>query len=140
VRARAAESDLAGATNFLGYREDVPDLMARATVHCCPSLPEQREAFGVVVLEAKWSSTPSIVTSSGNLPALVRHEIDGWICARTDAESIAEAIAFFMTSTPQAQARAREAALESTAGYPQDRFAAAWGRVFSTAGESHADR
>jgi glycosyltransferase involved in cell wall biosynthesis len=140
VRARAARSDLAGATNFLGYREDVLDLMARATVHCCPSLPEQREAFGVVVLEAKSSSTPSIVTPSGNLPALVRHGIDGWICPSADAESIAEAIAFFLTSTPAAQACARRAALESVTRYPRDRFDAAWGHVFSTAGGPHADQ
>ena len=41
--------------------------MARASVHCCPSLPDIREAFGLVVLEAKAAGLPSVVTPSGNL-------------------------------------------------------------------------
>ena len=37
LRARAGRADLEGAVSFLGWREDVPTLMSRASVHCCPS-------------------------------------------------------------------------------------------------------
>jgi glycosyltransferase involved in cell wall biosynthesis len=50
LRERANCPDLQGVVTFLGYREEVPVLMARASVHCCPSLPAIREAFGLVVL------------------------------------------------------------------------------------------
>jgi glycosyltransferase involved in cell wall biosynthesis len=140
LRARAAQPDLAGTIRFLGHREDVPDLMAQASVHCCPSLPEQREAFGLVVLEAKWSSTPSIVTPSGNLPTLVAHRVDGWLCARADADAIADALAFFLTLPPPQLARVGAAARASADDYREDRFAAAWRRVFSINGERDAPR
>jgi glycosyltransferase involved in cell wall biosynthesis len=140
LRARAAQGDLAGFVNFLGWREDVPALMARASVHCCPSRLEQREAFGNVVLEAKLSGLPSVVTPSGDLPELVAHQRDGWVCARVDAETLAEGLQYFLTD-PDALARARRAATESAAAYSEERFAAAWSRVFGGEPEekSHAD-
>lgn len=131
LRERAGRADLAGAVNFLGWREDVPLLLNRASLHCCPSRPEQREAFGNVVLEAKLSGVPSIVTSSGDLPELVAHQRDGWVCQETTAEAIAEALEFFLTR-PAVLETAGEAALSSADRYSEDRFAAAWGRVFAT--------
>ncbi|HMB80685.1 MAG TPA: glycosyltransferase [Vicinamibacterales bacterium] len=131
LRARAAKDDLAGAVQFLGWREDVPVLMGRASVHCCPSRPEQREAFGNVVLEAKVSGVPSVVMPSGDLPELVSHKVDGWVCAHVDAETLAEGLAFFLTQ-PDELARAGKAARASAAEYSEERFAAAWNHVFQT--------
>ena len=129
LRERAGRPDLAGAVAFLGWREDVPLLLRSASVHCCPSRPEQREAFGNVVLEAKLSGIPSIVTPSGDLPELVAHRRDGWVCSESTADAIADALEFFLTQ-PAALEAAGEAALCSAASYGEDRFAAAWARVF----------
>lgn len=129
LRERAGRPDLAGAVAFLGWREDVPLLLRRASLHCCPSRPEQREAFGNVVLEAKLSGIPSIVTPSGDLPELVAHRRDGWVCSEPTADAIADALEFFLTQ-PAALDAAGEAALASAASYGEDRFAAAWARVF----------
>jgi glycosyltransferase involved in cell wall biosynthesis len=87
---------------FLGYREDVPALMARASVHCCPSLPAIREAFGLVVLEAKAAGLPSIVTRSGNLGTLVDHRRTGWVCREATAADLAEGLGFFLLEIPRA--------------------------------------
>ena len=133
VRDRAEQPDLAGAVHLLGYREDVPALLARASVHCCPSRPELREGFGLVVLEAKLSGLPSVVMPSGNLPEMIEHERDGWVCPRADAATLAEGLEFFLTR-PEALANAGRAALASAERYSEARFAAAWARVF-TAGE-----
>ena len=97
--------DLDGAVSFLGCSEDVPALLSRASLHCCPSRPEQREAFGLVVLEAKLSGLPSVVTPSGNLPELIEHGRDGWVCPRADAEALAEGLACFLTPPDAAGAR-----------------------------------
>jgi len=130
LRERASRPDLAGAVTFLGWREDVPLLLNGASLHCCPSRPEQREAFGNVVLEAKMSGVPSIVTPSGDLPDLVAHRRDGWVCQEPTAVAIAEALEYFLTR-PAALEAAGEAALVSAGQYSEDRFAASWARVFT---------
>jgi glycosyltransferase involved in cell wall biosynthesis len=131
LRQRAARADLSGAVAFLGWREDVPALMNRASVHCCPSGLEQREAFGNVVLEAKVSGLPSVVTPSGDLPELVTHRRDGWVCETVDAEQLAEGLSFFLTQ-PDLLAAAGTAAKESAEQYSEARFVAAWTGVFTT--------
>jgi glycosyltransferase involved in cell wall biosynthesis len=140
LRARAASPDLEGAVNFLGWREDVPTLMSRASVHCCPSLLEQREAFGNVVLEAKMSGVPSVVTMSGDLPELVSHGDDGWVCPEITASALAEGLEFFL-KRPDDLARAGRAARISAANYSEGRFAAAWSAVFGLGSREriHAD-
>ncbi len=133
-RERAARPDLAGAVTFLGWREDVPALMARASLHCIPSRPEQREAFGNVVLEAKLSGLPSIVGPSGDLPDLIVHRETGWICRDATADALAEGIAFFLEDAERLQSSGR-AALASAAAYSPERFGESWSRVFDTDGD-----
>lgn len=130
LRARVARPDLAGAVRLLGWRDDVPVLMARASLHCCPSLPKQREAFGNVVLEAKLSGLPSVVTPSGELPDLVDHRHTGWVCATATAGAIAEGIEFFLESPARLTAAGR-AAHASAKAFGQDRFDHAWSQVFA---------
>ena len=128
VRRRAAEADLADAVRFLGWREDIPLLMRRASIHCCPSRREIREAFGLVVLEAKLSGLPSVVGPSGNLPELVDHRRTGWVCRGDSAQELAEGLRFFLTDTTRLLA-AGTAARESAEAYSEDRFASAWAAV-----------
>ena len=138
LRERAARPDLRGAVEFLGWREDVPALMSRASVHCCPSRPEQREAFGNVVLEAKMSGLPSVVLPSGDLPELVEHRRTGWVCEQVDAATLAEGLEFFLTR-PEELARAGRAAHESAAAYSAERFAAAWTGIFAAGLKENSD-
>jgi glycosyltransferase involved in cell wall biosynthesis len=130
LRERSAREDLADAVSFLGWREDVPLLMARASIHCCPSRPEQREAFGNVVLEAKVSGLPSVVGPSGDLPELVAHGENGWVCGEATAEALAEGIEFFLRR-PDKLFSASKAALESAATFSAERFREAWAQVFA---------
>jgi glycosyltransferase involved in cell wall biosynthesis len=133
-RDRASRPDLAGAVRFLGWREDVPALMARASLHCIPSRPEQREAFGNVVLEAKLSGLPSVVGPSGDLPDLVVHRETGWVCREATAAALAEGLAFFFDDDERLRAGGR-AALASAAAYSPERFSESWSHVFNTDGE-----
>ena len=132
LRERANCPDLQGAVTFLGYREEVPALMARASVHCCPSLPAIREAFGLVVLEAKAAGLPSIVTQSGNLGTLVDHRRTGWVCREATAADLAEGLGFFLLD-PSRLAAARVAAIASAGDYSEERFASAWATIFGCA-------
>jgi glycosyltransferase involved in cell wall biosynthesis len=127
--ARAAAPDLAGRVRFLGQREDVPQLMAASAIHCVPSRPEQREAFGIVVIEAKQAGIPSVVTPSGALPELIAHEDDGWVCRDFSADALADGIEFFLDADHQRQGMA--SARRSAARYGRDQFEQAWTSVFA---------
>ena len=130
IRRRARAEDLADRVRFLGQREDVPALMAEASVHCIPSRPEQKEGFTVVTLEAKRAGLPSVVTRSGALPEMVRHAVDGWVCPDVTPAAIAEGLVYFLSDPARAR-RAGDEALASERVYNRDRFAAAWAEVFS---------
>src|SRR4029453_9603256 len=109
VRARADQADLAGCVRFLGLREDVPMLMATALVHCLPSRLEQKEGFTVTTLEAKHAGLPSVVTACGALPEMVRHTVDGWVCAEVTASAIAEGLGYFLSDPERARRAGEEA-------------------------------
>jgi glycosyltransferase involved in cell wall biosynthesis len=130
VRGRAEQPDLAGCVRFLGLREDVPALMATASIHCLPSRPEQKEGFTVTTLEAKHAGLPSVVTRSGALPEMVRHTIDGWICGEVTASAIAQGLEYFL-SDPERARRAGEEARAWERGFSRSRFASEWAEVFA---------
>ena len=131
VRARAEQPDLAGCVRFLGLREDVPALLATASVHCLPSRPEQKEGFTVTTLEAKHAGLPSVVTRSGALPEMVRHTVDGWVCGEVTPSGIAEGLEYFL-SDPERARRAGEEARAWERAFSANRFASEWADVFAS--------
>jgi glycosyltransferase involved in cell wall biosynthesis len=137
--ARAAEPDLAGRVRFLGWREDVPALLAGAAVHCCPSLPAQREGFGLVNIEAKQAGIPSVVFPTGALPELITHRLDGWIGHAATAEALAEGLGYFLFDAGRREEAGR-AARVSLERFSQERFAQAWWAVFGEPPGSAARR
>lgn len=128
--ARAAAPDLAGRVRFLGWRENVSEILASAAVHCCPSQPKQREGFGLVTLEAKLAGTASVVTPVGALPELVTHGVDGWVCRDTSPEAIAEGLEYFLNS-PERWLDAGRAARRAGARFSHDAFSDKWTEVFA---------
>jgi glycosyltransferase involved in cell wall biosynthesis len=61
LEARAAELGLGGRVRLLGWRDDVPELLARADLLVCPSL---HEPLGNVVIEAWSAALPVVATAS----------------------------------------------------------------------------
>jgi glycosyltransferase involved in cell wall biosynthesis len=74
---------------FLGYRRDVPDLLALMDLVVMPSL---RESFGMVALEAMAMKIPVIASRIGGLKEVVKHEVAGFLVPPGDADALAEAI------------------------------------------------
>src|SRR5262249_17320823 len=97
LRARSEQPDLRGRVTFHGVSADVAWLMASAAGPCCPSQPQQREAFGIVTVEAKDAGIPSVGTAFGALPELVIHKQNGWVCRDGTAASLAEGLEYFLT-------------------------------------------
>jgi glycosyltransferase involved in cell wall biosynthesis len=138
IVARAAAADLAGRVNFLGWREDVLAVVSRAAVLCCPSLPEIRESFGLVVLEAKSVGVPAVVFRCGALPEQIRHQVDGYICEIVSADALAAGLDSFLADDACRRAASR-AARDSAAGFSRDAFERAWVAALQTVGQRPAE-
>jgi glycosyltransferase involved in cell wall biosynthesis len=138
VLARAQDEALSGAVRFLGVREDVPQLMASAAVHCVPSRLEIREGMAGVVLEAKAAGTPSVVTTSGSLPELVTHGRDGWI-VEAEVGALADALRVALAD-PERLARVGEAARTSLGNFTREAFERAWLAEFDLTGTPSQER
>lgn len=129
LQARAAQRDLEGRVRFLGWREDVNVVLQQASVHCCPSQPEQREGFGITVIEAKRAGIPSVVCPSGALPELIRHGSDGWVTDGFDATSVAAGLEWLLADDARLQS-AQYAAGESAKQYDPSEFERRWREEF----------
>lgn len=131
--ARAAAPDLHGRVRFLGWRDDVPALMAQAGVHCCPSRPEMLEGLPLVILEAKNAGIPSVAFPVGPFPEIIAHRETGWICTNVSAAALAEGLEYFLADAER-QARAGAAAHRSLAQFERRHFADAWWRLLRERG------
>jgi glycosyltransferase involved in cell wall biosynthesis len=129
VRERAARPDLGARVQFLGWREDVDTTLQRASVHCCPSQPDQREGFGITVVEAKRAGIPSLVCPSGALPELIDHRRDGWIANGFNADAIAEGLEWLLADDGRLAALQRAAA-ESAHRFDPAVFERRWQETF----------
>ena len=87
-RARvAAHPDLAGRVHLLGYRTDIPALLAAADVLVHPA---RYEAYGLAVHEALCCGVPAIVTASAGVAARYPGELRGLLLG--DPESASELV------------------------------------------------
>jgi glycosyltransferase involved in cell wall biosynthesis len=70
----AMELGVAARVDFLGWRDDVPALMAAADFLVCPSL---HEPLGNVVIEAWSAGLPVVATASDGPAGLIEDEVSG---------------------------------------------------------------
>ena len=70
----ASRLGITGRVRFLGWRDDVPALLAAADILVCPSL---HEPLGNVVIEAWSSGLPVIATASAGPASLIEHGESG---------------------------------------------------------------
>lgn len=103
------ELDLAGRVRLLGVRADVPDILQAAEVFVLTSLSE---AASLTLLEAMAAGLPVVVTAVGGNPEIVRHQREGLLVPRGDAQATADAILHLLdhpqhAATLGAAARAR---------------------------------
>ena len=116
LEAQARALGVAERVTFLGYRSDIPALLASADVFVLPSLAE---SFGLSVLEAMAANKPVVATSVGGLPEVVEHDVTGLLVPPADPLALAGAIRAVLADP----ARARRLAAAGHARVRQD-FAA----------------
>jgi len=74
---------------FLGFRRDLPDVIAAADLVVLPSVAE---AFGLVVAEALYLGTPVVATNVGGIPEIVEDGVDGVLVPPADSTALVDAI------------------------------------------------
>jgi glycosyltransferase involved in cell wall biosynthesis len=89
VESLVADLDLADAVHLLGYRDDVPGLLAKAA---CLLLTSDYESCPLSVIEAMAAGTPVIATRVGGVPELVEDGTHGLLVERGRVEPLAAAL------------------------------------------------
>ncbi|MGJ3238047.1 MAG: glycosyltransferase family 4 protein [Anaerolineae bacterium] len=85
----AGQYEISDNVHFLGWRADVPALMAGFDLFLMPSL---WEGFGLVALEAMSKRRPVIASAVSALPEVIAHQETGLLVPPADPDALADAI------------------------------------------------
>jgi glycosyltransferase involved in cell wall biosynthesis len=100
MEALVQELSLTPWVNFLGHRDDIPDLLASLDIFV---LPSHSEGISRSLLEAMASGLPVIVSEAGGSPEVVQHEVNGLLVPVKDAEALAQALIRLLSDPVQAK-------------------------------------
>ena len=90
LQALRAELGLEGRVHFLGFREDVPELLNGMDVYLSTSLTE---GFSLTTVQAMAAGLPVVCTRSGGPEEIVTDGVDGVLVPVGDVPAIAAAVA-----------------------------------------------
>ena len=94
--------------HFLGWREDIPQILKASDIFILPSL---REAFGLVLIEAMASGVIAVATDNGGTKGIMEHGKSGYLVPPANSERLAEAIRTILMN-PDQKRDIEKAALE----------------------------
>ncbi len=110
LKSLLAQLDMVPYVRFLGYRHDVPDLLAAADVVVQPS---HMEGLCSSLIDAMFAARPIVATTAGGIPDLLRQGFGdspvAWLVPPRSPRHLATAIREVLENTPEAVARGRQA-------------------------------
>ena len=89
LRAEALKISANGRINFLGWRNDIDEIMPVFDIFVLPSL---NEGMGRVLVEAMAAGKPIVASNVGGIPDLVKHNHNGLLVPPGDEKALAAAI------------------------------------------------
>jgi glycosyltransferase involved in cell wall biosynthesis len=99
LRAQASVAGYDGRVKFLGWRDDIPEIMPLFDVFVLPSL---NEGMGRVLVEAMAAGRPVVASRVGGIPDLVRHGETGLLVAPRDELKLAANISLLLSNPDKA--------------------------------------
>ena len=114
---------------FLGYIENVPELLSAADIHAFPSIC--REGLGNVVLEAKAAGIPTVAFPNGGIPELIRNGEDGLLCEESTMASLVAGLRTYVVDEVGRKRAGMAAKRSLQSRFGHERFRAQWATVFS---------
>jgi glycosyltransferase involved in cell wall biosynthesis len=120
----AAELGIADRVHLLGFRDDVPRVLAGSDIFV---LPTPSEGLSVAIMEAMAAALPVVATAVGGNPELVEPAKTGYLVPAGDAGGLADAIRALARDPVKRRVMGRAArsrvTLEFTADKMVDRYA-----------------
>lgn len=103
---------LGSRVHFLGFRSDIPALLASVdgAIHAS-TVPEP---FGLVILEAQLAGRPVVAAAAGGALEIVEHGVDGWLVPPNDPAALAKVLASWIAD-PSAASKVGAAARDRAA-------------------------
>lgn len=86
---QAAELGITGRVLFLGYRDDVPELLAVMDAYVNMA---HAEGFGIAVVEAMQAGLPVVLANAGALPELIEDGISGILVPPGNSEALSKGL------------------------------------------------
>ena len=114
---------------FTGFMAD-EDFWKFQTIATCAVFPSLYEPFGIVALESFAAKTPPVVSDTGGLPEVVRHQVTGVVTEVNDANSLAAGIVEILKNQEYAQSLVENAQQELRERFAWDRLALQTESVF----------
>jgi glycosyltransferase involved in cell wall biosynthesis len=84
---QVAQQRLGSVVKFLGLRQDVPQLLAQASIFV---LSSEREGLPISLLEAMASGVPVVATAVGEIPKIIKDGSNGFLVKPRDPDELAE--------------------------------------------------
>lgn len=89
LRAEASRMGVSERVTFLGWRDDIPEIMQILDIFVLPSL---NEGMGRVLVEAMAAGRPVVASKVGGIPDLVEHKKNGFLVGPGDVNGTSLAI------------------------------------------------
>ena len=118
IRCRIDGLGLSGQVRMLGFRRDIPEVMAALDVLALPSV--KSEATSQVILQALAVGTPVVATTVGGSPEVIRDGLTGRLVPPADGSALARAILELLRDPVRARAMARAGQSEIRASQSMD--------------------
>jgi glycosyltransferase involved in cell wall biosynthesis len=109
LRRRCGELGLDDRVHFIGFREDVPEVISALDVVVHASV--RPEPFGRVILEGMLMGKPVVATNAGGVPELIEHGRTGFLVPAGNAAALADCLGGILAAPDEAievGSRARE--------------------------------
>lgn len=108
VREEVKNLKLNDSVHFLGYRNDVLEILSSSQIFVLPSLIEGLPA---VILEAMYCETPVVAYNVGGIREVVISGETGWLVTKNDREGFVESLLEILTNQSRIKKRVSQAKL-----------------------------
>jgi len=106
LQTRVTALGMADCVRFLGFRTDVPELLAAADLFALPSLSE---GLGTAVIEAAAAAKPTVATFTGGIPDIIRDGETGRLVEPGNVDALTRALADVLADPAAAQCMGKAA-------------------------------
>ena len=124
------QSGLDDRVRVLGYRTDIPDIMAAADVLAVTS---DQEGLPITVLEAMATHCPVVSTSVGAIPHVLKDGQDAWVVPPGDQAALMRALAEALGKPELARERAKSAYETFCREYSRDTMGSRYLEIYEAA-------